>query len=97
MKTLETRPEILVASATAAAHPTGALATLLARFSVIRRALRNRRDVLRLEDLTDQQLADIGIDRRDVSRSLALPWHEDPSRRLSQAAWRNRAAHRDPA
>lgn len=46
------------------------------------RALRHRREVLRLAELDDRTLKDIGLLRSDVEGALREPFHKDPSRRL---------------
>lgn len=58
----------------------------VAAFLKLLRVWRNRREVMRLEDFTDRQLADIGLTRRDLDLSLATPWHDDPSVRLAEKA-----------
>jgi uncharacterized protein YjiS (DUF1127 family) len=47
------------------------------------RALRNRREVLRLTDLDDRALKDIGLLRSDVEGALLEPLHKDPSKFLA--------------
>jgi len=46
-------------------------------------ALRNRREVMRLTDLDDRALKDIGLLRADVEGALLEPLHKDPSKVLS--------------
>lgn len=89
MKTTYTRTELdlLPARTTEGSFVKAALMRLL----VVFRALRNRREVMNLEDFTDQQLADIGLTRGDVTHSLATPWYDDPSSYLTQSARRRRA------
>jgi uncharacterized protein YjiS (DUF1127 family) len=55
------------------------------------KALRHRREVLRLADLDDRVLKDIGLLRSDVEGALLAPLHEDPSKVLSF----RRVEHRD--
>lgn len=45
-------------------------------------SFRNRRDVMRLAELDDRILHDIGLTRSDVLAALAEPVHRDPSVRL---------------
>lgn len=93
MKTMDTRPDLDLATARpGVARLAG---NMLVRLFAILRAVRNRRAMMRLEDFTDQQLADIGLARSDVDSSLARPWYDDPSTHLARSAWRRRAAHRD--
>jgi uncharacterized protein YjiS (DUF1127 family) len=47
------------------------------------RALRNRREVLRLTELDDRALKDIGLLRAEVEGALLEPFHTDPSKVLS--------------
>jgi uncharacterized protein YjiS (DUF1127 family) len=47
------------------------------------KALRHRREVLRLADLDDRALKDIGLLRADVEGALLEPLHKDPSKVLS--------------
>lgn len=49
------------------------------------RVAKNRRQVTRLADLSDNQLADIGLRRADITHALRLPLFSDPSDVLS--AW----------
>ncbi|HEX8168689.1 MAG TPA: DUF1127 domain-containing protein [Beijerinckiaceae bacterium] len=55
------------------------------------KALRHRREVLRLADLDDRALKDIGLLRSDVEGALLEPLHKDPSKVLSF----RRVEHRD--
>lgn len=61
-----------------------------ARLLVLYRVFRNRREVMRLEDFTEAQLADIGLTRDDVRTSLEARWFEDPSAHLVTSARRRR-------
>jgi uncharacterized protein YjiS (DUF1127 family) len=56
---------------------------LARRTKDIVRALRHRREVMRLTDLDDRALKDIGLLRGDVEGALLEPLHKDPSRVLS--------------
>ena len=46
------------------------------------RALRHRREVMRLAELDDRTLKDIGLLRSDVAGALGEPYATDPSRIL---------------
>ncbi|WP_099866216.1 DUF1127 domain-containing protein [Pararhizobium haloflavum] len=89
MKTIDTRPDLDIAPA----RITFAIfaKALGVRLLVLLRALRNRREVMNLEDFTEDQLADIGLTREDVDRSLATPWYADPSTQLTRSAWQRRS------
>jgi uncharacterized protein YjiS (DUF1127 family) len=47
------------------------------------KAMINRRAVMRLSELDDRLLEDIGVTRADVGSSLAEPYRVDPSHRLA--------------
>ncbi len=49
------------------------------RLQVLVRALRHRSEVMRLTDLDDRALKDIGLTRVEVLGALAEPFHKDPS------------------
>ncbi|WP_417666538.1 DUF1127 domain-containing protein [Roseibium sp.] len=48
-----------------------------------------RRQLTRLQDLSDAQLADIGLTRSDVRRVRQLPWTQNPSAVLTRLAREN--------
>ena len=50
------------------------------------RAIVNRRQVNRLGDLSDHQLADIGLKRSDLVVAMRTPFGIDPTVRLSELA-----------
>lgn len=54
------------------------------------RVLQNRRQTMKLYELSDSQLADIGLSRMDVHRALQLPLFADPSHILRDWASQNR-------
>ena len=56
----------------------------------VRKGLRNRRTVTRLDTLDDHVLADIGLTRADVREALSLPLTDDPSTHLSMLVRRRR-------
>ncbi|MFL4986948.1 MAG: DUF1127 domain-containing protein [Microvirga sp.] len=57
--------------------------SLVGRAKDVLAALRNRRQVMRLTDLDDRALKDIGLLRADVEGALLEPLHKDPSKVLS--------------
>ena len=57
--------------------------SLVGRAKEVLAALRNRRQVMRLTDLDDRALKDIGLLRADVEGALLEPLHKDPSKLLS--------------
>src|SRR4051812_5529184 len=61
----------------------GRAGSLVDRASHVLTALRNRREVMRLTDLDDRALKDIGLLRADVEGALLEPLHKDPSKILS--------------
>ena len=58
--------------------------------------VKNRRDVLRLADLDDRMLADIGLNRSDLRDAYAGPLWLDPSALLASRAVERRVRHRRP-
>ncbi|MGH6922199.1 MAG: DUF1127 domain-containing protein [Propylenella sp.] len=54
------------------------------------RAWRNRRSVVRLTELDDHLLADLGLTRRDVNAALSQPLFRDPSAELRRVAGESR-------
>lgn len=50
------------------------------------RALFNRRQVIRLAELSDQHLADIGLARADLELALNAPLGADPTAQLGRLA-----------
>jgi uncharacterized protein YjiS (DUF1127 family) len=77
------------------AAPLGrALLALGRRFKQLADRLRNRRDAMRLAELDDRMLGDIGLTRSDLRDAFAeLPWR-DPSDVLAQRAAERRGARR---
>jgi uncharacterized protein YjiS (DUF1127 family) len=57
------------------------------RLALLATALKHRREVLRLADLDDRALKDIGLMRSDVEFALAERFFRDPSRVLVRS-WR---------
>ena len=68
-----------------------AVSGLFRQPGAVLKALRHRREVLRLADLDDRALKDIGLLRADVEGALLEPLHKDPSKVLSV----RRVEHRD--
>ena len=66
------------------------LRTLTAAGKAMARALVNRRAALRISDLPDELLNDIGLRRDDVHEALKTNWREDPTYRMAVAARRRR-------
>ncbi len=57
--------------------------------------IKNRHDALRLAELDDRMLADIGLNRSDLRDAYAVPPWQDPSNMLAQrAAARRGRRHR---
>jgi uncharacterized protein YjiS (DUF1127 family) len=79
---------------TALHHPTHAAETrtvaavtrVVAGLGNLFRAWKNRRHVNRLGDLSDHELADIGLMRSDLAVVLRSPIGVDPTSRLSRMA-----------
>ena len=69
----------------AAAQPAFAVRVVNTVVSVAR-ALKNRRAFYRLADMTDAELADIGLTRADLSVAIALPLGSDPTAHLGSVA-----------
>lgn len=61
------------------------LPNLMNGLSAALRAWRSRRAVMSLRDFDNTQLADIGLQRRDVQAALDLPLSADPSHHLISA------------
>jgi len=75
-------------SATLSAIATRAVAGLAAFL----RAWRNRRAFYRLGELTDAELADIGLTRADLHVAIDVPFGGDPTVKLRALAGRRTAA-----
>ncbi|NMG40780.1 DUF1127 domain-containing protein [Chelativorans sp. ZYF759] len=75
--------------ATAALPRVTAIAMRVAGFvRGIARALENRRATLELAELSDHQLADIGLTRADLAAVRRLPVGQDPTASLADIAHR---------
>ena len=66
-------------SASAAASIVNALANFL-------RAWKNRREFYRLGEMSDAELADIGLTRSDLTVAIDLPFGSDPTAHLGSLA-----------
>lgn len=60
--------------------------TGLTQIVLFGRALMHRREVMRLGELDERSLKDIGLVRSDVSGALASSWLADPSKVLASRA-----------
>lgn len=75
--------------ATAAAQRVTAFALRVAEFArAAGRARWNRRAILDLSELSDHQLADIGLTRADLAAARRLPIGQDPTASLADMAHR---------
>lgn len=82
MIALESAPKV-------AAAPTRPVTTWEQVFNGLRaimRALINRRHLSELNDMTDIQLEDIGLDREDLRAAMNMPLHVDPTTQLGRLA-----------
>jgi uncharacterized protein YjiS (DUF1127 family) len=77
--------------------PTGARAAMAAyalatveKAGSLFRAWQNRRELYRLSEFNDRELADIGLSRSDLFIARDLPTHVDPTSRLGALAEVNR-------
>jgi len=68
------------------------VATHMARTAL--RSWTQRRNLVKLGDFDDRQLADIGITREDLGWALNLPYSHDPSMALQERATRRRVQGR---
>lgn len=73
-----------------------AVARVTSGFRAFLRALRNRRALNRLGDLSDHELADIGLLRSDLIVAMRAPLGVDPTARLNDYA-RQRCISEDGA
>ncbi len=58
-------------------------------FAAIWRTFKHRHEAQQMLQMTDHQLADIGLTRADVDAALAGPLLRDPTRELAQRFGRN--------
>ncbi|MEJ6782116.1 DUF1127 domain-containing protein [Aminobacter sp. Piv2-1] len=68
-------------TAHSAARPVNAM-RIVTHFADIVRAWKNRRAFYRLGEMTDTELADIGLTRGDLHVAVDLPFASDPTARL---------------
>jgi uncharacterized protein YjiS (DUF1127 family) len=74
-----------------------ALRLAFGQFHGLAKAWRNRRDVMRLAELDDAALKDIGLTRADVCGALLLPRHRDATSLLVVRSTERRATAREAA
>lgn len=65
---------------------TALLAAIVKAVADFLRAWKNRREIYRLGEMSDTQLADIGLTRSDLSVVVDLPFARDPTRHLGALA-----------
>ena len=70
---------------------TGALPALVHHVQDLFRRWSRRRQLMRINELDDHLLFDIGLDRGDVRWALDLPFSFDPGLELQRRALRNRS------
>lgn len=89
----------LHAAPTPSATASRGLREILGRAGSLWTALLHRREVVRLLDLDDRQLRDIGLIRNDVLGALAEPIIRDPSHLLLDRStdWTSRVRARESA
>ncbi|KAB0675812.1 DUF1127 domain-containing protein [Aureimonas leprariae] len=66
------------------------LSVAVAAVGAIGRTIAHRRAALRVAELPDYLLTDIGIKRDDVHEALSSDWHDDPTYRLAVKAAEHR-------
>ena len=66
--------------------PAAFLARTIGRVAQVVKAWRNRREFYRLGEMTDAELADIGLTRADLSVVVGLPLSVDPTAQLGVIA-----------
>jgi uncharacterized protein YjiS (DUF1127 family) len=91
-------PAIISLTISTAAPVVRALSALAGRLGrSLKRAaerVKNRRDAMRLADLDDRMLADIGISRSDLRDAYSGPLWRDPSELLARRATERRVRRR---
>jgi len=85
MATIAHARETTSAARTAAVRsaPLTAIVNAVTNFA---RAWRNRREFYRLGEMSDTELADIGLTRSDLSVVVDLPFRQDPTEHLGALA-----------
>ena len=92
MSTTKT-PSLISAAGTR--RDTGLLTGLRAHLVAVYRAVVNRRDIVRLQDLSSEQLNDIGLTSGDLRQALSeSAFFRDPSARIVDLARSDRRARR---
>lgn len=76
----------LSSSKTRATTPAALLMRTIGRVAQVVKAWRNRREFYRLGEMTDAELADIGLTRADLSVVVGLPLSVDPTAQLGAIA-----------
>lgn len=66
------------------------LTVAFAAVGAIGRTIAHRRAAMRVADLPDYLLTDIGLKRDDVHEALSSDWHDDPTYRLAVKAAEHR-------
>lgn len=69
----------------------GALPVIVRHLQSAYRRWSSRRNLLKINELDDHILCDIGLNRDDLRRALDLPFSYDPGLELQRRALRNRA------
>lgn len=64
----------------------GIVARVVNRVGDLLRALKNRGEVRRLAEMSDRELADIGLTRADLAYAASRPLTEDPTTGLASLA-----------
>ncbi len=76
----------LSSSKTRATTPAALLMRTIGRVAQVVKAWRNRREFYRLGEMTEAELADIGLTRADLSVVVGLPLSVDPTAQLGAIA-----------
>jgi len=86
---------LTISTATPLARALAALAGRAGRgFKRIAESIKNRRDAMRLAELDDRMLADIGLSRSDLRDAFAAPPWRDPADLLERRAAERRRGRR---
>lgn len=82
MIALESAPKV----AAAPARPVPTWEQVFNGLRAIVRAFFNRRHLTELNDMTDTQLEDLGLNREDLREAMNMPLHVDPTTQLGRLA-----------